>query len=90
MNDRRNASFLEKVYDVLVELGKANESDRNSFIYHHCNGCDEWRFQGVFGYGGKYRIQTNSVDYYSENHTKELNELKELIDNQLKQLISEK
>ena len=34
-------------------------------------GCDEWRFMGKLGFGGKYRSGTNRVDCYSEDETPE-------------------
>lgn len=67
-----------KVYDLLVKIGGAWESDRDSFIYHHCDvkdGCDEWRFAGKLGFGGKYRSRTNSVDCYKEDSNTERNKI---------------
>ncbi len=58
-----------EIYDVLVIAG-ADEHMRDSFIYHHCDskdGCDEWRFQGKLGYGGKYWSRTNTVNCYLED-----------------------
>ena len=63
-----------KVYDLLVSIGGASESERNSFIYHHIEakgGCSEWRFGGKLGFGGKYRSGTNSVDCYKEDETQD-------------------
>ena len=37
--------------------------------------CEEWRFQGKFGFGGKYWSKTNKITYYPENHTKKLDKL---------------
>ena len=62
----------DKVYDLLVNIGGANESDRYDFVYHHTEGkhvCTEWRFCGKLGFGGKYRSSTNSVDCYREDET---------------------
>jgi len=74
-----------KIYDLLVSVGGAWESDRDSFIYHHCDvkdGCDEWRFRGKLGFGGKYR-DNNRVDCYKEDETPErrkiINELNEAL-----------
>lgn len=67
-----------KIYDVLVEFGGANETMRNSFIYHHSESkdvCTEWRFSGKLGFGGKYHSQTNKVDCYREDETPERNQL---------------
>ena len=63
-----------KVYDILVNMGGASSSlkDRNDFLYHHVeseNGCDEYRFGGKLGFGGKYYSGTNTVDCYSEEHS---------------------
>lgn len=66
--------FAEKVYDVLIKeagAGASNEWDKESFIYHHEKGCDEWRFCGKLGFGGKYRSNTNTVDCYLEDLTPE-------------------
>lgn len=62
------------VYDLLVRIGGANENERASFIHHHCvskYGCDEWRFGGKLGFGGKYRSIKNRVDCYLEDETPE-------------------
>lgn len=62
-----------KVYDLLVSIGGAYEPDRQSFIYHHCESkhiCEEYRFGGKLGFGGKYRSNLNSVDCYSKDETR--------------------
>lgn len=62
------------VYDLLVSIGGAYEPDRGNFIYHHTEskgGCDEWRFGGKLGFGGKYRSGYNSVNCYMEDETDE-------------------
>lgn len=58
------------VYDLLVEVGGATESEREMFVFHHCDsdGCDEYRFMGKLGYGGKYYSKYNRVDCYSEDY----------------------
>jgi hypothetical protein len=61
-----------KVYDVLVRIGGASESDRSGFVYHHVDskdGCSEWRFCGKLGFGGKYRSGSNRVSCYQEDQT---------------------
>ena len=78
-----------QVYDVLVKMGSASESMRDSFIYHHCeskNGCSEWRFGGKLGFGGKYRVQCNKVDCYSEEETPSILNLITEINNELSKL----
>ena len=65
----------QKIYDLLASIGGAAESMRESFIYHHCeakDGCDEWRFQGKLGTGGKYYSRMNRVDSYTEDRTQEV------------------
>jgi hypothetical protein len=71
---------MNKVYDLLVNMGGAYEPDRYSFIYHHTESkykCEEWRFSGKFGFGGKYRVGYNRIDYYKEDETQERNRLKD-------------
>lgn len=78
-----------KIYDLLVSIGDANESERGDFIYHHCEseyGCKEWRFCGKFGFGGKYRSTWNGVTYYPEDETPERIRLKNILDVKLKKL----
>jgi len=61
------AERANKVYDLLVNIGKASENDRENFIYHHTeNGCGEWRFGGALGFGGKYLSRYNKVTCYEE------------------------
>lgn len=80
-----NRIFLDKVFDLLVSIGGANESLKQNFIYVHINeDCTEYRFGGYLGHGGKYRSKTNRVDCYQEDETperikiiKELNEVLE-------------
>lgn len=42
------------VYDLLIEICKAPETDRERFIIGMTVGVNEWRFQGNLGFGGKY------------------------------------
>ncbi len=62
-----------RVYGLLVNMGGANESERGDFVFHHTKdgGCDEWRFGGLLGFGGKYRSNSDSVDCYTEDETPE-------------------
>lgn len=77
------------VYDLLVKIGGASESERSSFIYHHTSkeGCDEWRFCGKLGYGGKYRSKANRVDCYKEDDTPERMEIIKELNNLLNKLV---
>jgi hypothetical protein len=66
--------LFSAVYSVLVEKAGAIESYRRDFIYHHTEAdhpCDEWRFQGKLGVGGKYWRRDNRVSCYSEDSTPE-------------------
>lgn len=81
--------FSNKVYDVLVALGGAVESERETFLYHHSGSCytvTEWRFQGKFGFGGKYRSERNEIDYYPEDLTKDREELRTKINTELSKI----
>ena len=75
-----------KVYDILVNIGGADEKMRDSFLYYHTeeSDCTEWRFCGKLGFGGKYRSEYNSVDCYQEDETKERLKIIEEINNKLK------
>jgi hypothetical protein len=71
-NNKITKEKANKVYNLLVDIGGAYESDRDNFIYHHVEskyGCDEWRFSGKLGFGGKYRSDYNRVDCYREDET---------------------
>ncbi len=85
--------FANNVYDILVDLGGAREEDRSSFIYSFCEDqyvCSQWRFQGHFGFGGKYLHPNNSISYYRETKTEELEKLAEEVNDKLKELENEK
>jgi hypothetical protein len=78
-----------KVYDLLVSIGGANEHERTDFVYHHCyssTGCNEWRFRGKLGFGGKYRSSWNGVTYYPEDETPEKIEVAKNLNEELKKL----
>jgi len=77
-------SKANSIYDILVELGGASERDRSSFVFHHTKGdCNEYRFQGKFGFGGKFWSRYLDVNYYSENQTDELDELQQTINDKI-------
>ena len=63
---------FNSIFDVLVKEAGAPEQLRDDFVYHHArceDRCDEFRFVGSLGWGGKYRSGTNSVSCYSEDET---------------------
>ncbi len=65
------AERANKIYDILVTYG-AVEYYRPSFVqYVTTEELREWRFQGVFGFGGKVRERNGKVrvDYYQEDKT---------------------
>ena len=75
---RLSLIFANMVYDILVEHGGASDSMRNSFVFAHTDDehpCWEYRFQGHFGFGGKYWSERNTINYYPEDHTKKLDKL---------------
>ena len=81
--------FANLVYNILVLHGGAVESMRDNFIYAHTDKkepCWEYRFQGVFGFGGKYWSDRNAISYYPEDHTKKLDKLQKKINNLLGEL----
>lgn len=52
-----NEETANAIYDLLVWCGGASQRARQDFIYHHTNEehpATEWRFQGLFGFGGKF------------------------------------
>lgn len=84
-----DVSKANNVYDLLVSIGGADESMRSNFIYHHCenkDGCDEWRFMGKLGFGGKYRSKTNTVDCYAEYEVPSRIMLIEKLNSELKKI----
>jgi len=71
--------YFTAIYSILVEDGKADKNMEDSFISSHIQegnekygACDEWRFCGIFGFGGKYRRKRNTIDCYSEDETPKL------------------
>lgn len=65
-----------EVWDLLVELGEApkREDSRRHFVQLQTQEfIREWRFQGMFAFGGKFYRDGNKwrVDYYIENQTTE-------------------
>jgi hypothetical protein len=75
---RLSFDFANMVYDILVLYAGAYEQNRTHFIYVICEDkqpCSEFRFQGLFGFGGKYWSERNAISYYSEDRTKKLDKL---------------
>lgn len=79
--------FFNKVYTLLVDEAGARENMRDNFMYSHLDTrypCTEYRFQGYFGFGGKYYSERNRVSYYLEDETPELN----LLEKNVNELLS--
>jgi hypothetical protein len=58
------SEFYSQVYDLLHKEARAPWSAKDNFVYHHAlteQPCDEWRFQGLLGFGGKYYRVENRV-----------------------------
>lgn len=71
MNNLISKEKANKIYDILVKFGNANELYRDDFIYHHCTniyGCLEYHF-GNWKFSGKYRSTNNFVTIYGEDKT---------------------
>jgi hypothetical protein len=75
-----------KIYDLLIEHAGASESWRDDFLYHQTREhVPEYRFQGLLGFGGKFRRnsrwygkgETWLVDCYPEDRSPERDKLVE-------------
>lgn len=72
--------IANKIYDILVEYVGANDKkgswSREDFVTRQIrNHCEEFRFQGCLGFGGKFERRNNkwTVTCYAENMTPERN-----------------
>lgn len=70
----------DAVYDILVADCGAIDDDtpfggRSAFAAAQAQGCSEYRFCGVFGFGGKFWLQDFAVNYYPENATPKLDQI---------------
>lgn len=60
------------IYDVLVRFAGANEADWETFAWLHVTArCDEYRFMGALGFGGKFWCHDWRVSAYPEDITLE-------------------
>lgn len=72
MADGLDEATAWAVYDILVAHAGATEVGRDQFFYHQTtHRCDEYRFQGALGFGGKFRRDGDRmyVDCYPEDMT---------------------
>lgn len=92
---------LGKIYDVLVELAGARTHvvtkdgktwcwEKLDFVHSHLEqNTTEYRFCGKLGFGGKYRVNTNTVTYYSEDETVERLAITKATNEELKKILKE-
>lgn len=61
------------IYDVLVTDVRAPAGDRDSFALEFTKPepTNEWRFGGMLGFGGKFRLERMAVGCYREDETPE-------------------
>jgi hypothetical protein len=67
---------IAEIFTVLVEECAARESERDAF-FHHWPECEEYRFIGSLGFGGKIYCSGGKVwvSCYPEDETPERNEI---------------
>lgn len=67
------SEVANQIYQCLVTQAGASEDEREAFVRNMTSPTParEWRFQGRLGFGGKYRSDRNTVDYYYEDATPE-------------------
>lgn len=70
--------FHKDVYDILCEHAGARIQEKNDFVLF-CRTRTEYRFQGVFGFGGKYWPERRQITYYPEDRTDHLDTLRDRI-----------
>lgn len=71
----------DAIYDVLVQHAEAREARRYEFIFHLTRGCEEFRFMGSLGFGGKLYVEPGGwrVGAYPED-IKAYSERQQVID----------
>lgn len=82
--------WFSAVFGVLITYAGADAEMHHNFVMMHTEDspCDEYRFQGLLGFGGKYRRKTNTVDCYPEDLNLERKKLIDQTNTQLKALNS--
>ena len=85
--------FYDAVYSALVEIGGANELERDGFVDYFTSPREhsdlEWRFRGKLGFGGKFYRGWEQfyVAYYPENHTPARDEIEARLNHRIAGLI---
>ncbi len=81
-SDEQWRDFYSKCWNILVTHAGASATDEAfvTTMLDPCN-CQEYRFQGRFGFGGKFRRNDNNkgyvhVTYYNEDVTASLEALR--------------
>lgn len=84
MTDRKR---LNAIYDVLVADCGADENDRMCFTREIRRGCHEYRCCHALGFGGKFRPETCSVNYYPEDRTDERDKIQAEVNRKLWEIV---
>lgn len=91
MNHREES--LHRIWSILVCDAGASKSNaqRDNFVRTHMDAkypCIEFRFQGVFGFGGKFRRYDGKfyIDMYPEDRTPERIEIARKVNEKLAQI----
>lgn len=81
-------AFLIAVYEMLIKIGGAHEDLQTLFIQSHNDSmpCNEWRFVGNLGYGGKYWRCQNQVTFYREDQSIERDAIAAILNIELRVL----
>lgn len=78
------------IYDILMATCGAMDHWRENFVYHMTRDCQEFRFGGDLGSGGKLYNNSNGVyvAYYTEDTTPEREAMQTLANQRLKTLLT--
>ena len=78
-----------QIYDILVNDCAAPQSQREMFLACQQGDCREYRFQGLFGFGGKFwnNAGTWYVNGYPEDKTPETEQVREMVNKKLAVLL---
>jgi hypothetical protein len=78
-----------QIYDILVKDCIAPESQREMFLACQKEDCQEYRFQGIFGFGGKFYSSSGTwyVNGYPEDKTPETEQVREMVNKKLVTLL---
>ncbi len=84
------AEQANAVFDVLVECAGASEWQREEFVLTQTGGrCDEFRFMGSLGSGGKFWRHRMQVSAYPEDMTPERQATIDTTNTRLAELLNE-